>query len=76
MLGERSWLQGARAFLKADGLPSIAVQSEQLLERVLSMEIVRVTESVSRRAIAGTLFDRALWGPRRPPKSAEPQLTS
>jgi fructose-1,6-bisphosphatase II / sedoheptulose-1,7-bisphosphatase len=30
--------------LKGDALPSITVQSEQLLERVLSMEIVRVTE--------------------------------
>jgi fructose-1,6-bisphosphatase II / sedoheptulose-1,7-bisphosphatase len=44
MLKERSWLRGARAFLKGDALPSITVQSEQLLERVLSMEIVRVTE--------------------------------
>jgi fructose-1,6-bisphosphatase II / sedoheptulose-1,7-bisphosphatase len=30
--------------LTGDALPSITVQSEQLLERVLSMEIVRVTE--------------------------------
>ena len=44
MLKERSWVQGVRAFLKGDPLPSITVQSEQLLERVLSMEIVRVTE--------------------------------
>jgi fructose-1,6-bisphosphatase II / sedoheptulose-1,7-bisphosphatase len=44
MLKEHSWVQAVRAFLKGDALPSITVQSEQLLERVLSMEIVRVTE--------------------------------
>jgi fructose-1,6-bisphosphatase II / sedoheptulose-1,7-bisphosphatase len=32
------------SFLEGGALPSITVQSEQLLERVLSMEIVRVTE--------------------------------